>query len=452
MSLSSILREVRGTVTEFHTITNDDIKKHTKDYKDLDEFINYIDSKGLDWHNFKIVDGRTLYYAYYVEEENGVYVECPSLEKNFLEMVMCANNTWLDSIEHRRRDAKKLFDTKRYEALFCRIATGFRIHHFLRVYKDIDPEYVYSTWEYVYSSVDYDGVIAPEVLDYIEKFAPNKRPLEEVITVYRGVGSKSTPLDKTLSWTTDINVAIKFMSNALDGAGVWVGEVKSDDIVSMIDLRDEKEVIIRSEDVIEPKLIPMVCRDSIDIAGLADTLSPLYMNYCNMIKSNLYRCRSIHGELHSKHMVFLTLAYSHFDGDIGLSNEELDCLSYFCILHDIGRVDDSKDDNHGIESLRRIRKENILLQGMSLNSMYTELAEIMIEYHCVDDIHGERAIKREFMGCGEFMNRALYLFKVCKDIDALDRFRISDLDYNMLRTETAKKLVPLASRLNLIKL
>ena len=43
--------------------------------------------------------------------------------------------------------------------------------------------------------------------------------------------------------------------------------------------------------------------------------------------------------------------------------------------------------------------------------------------------------------------RAEHLFNVCKDMDGLDRVRLNDLDYRVLRTEFAKRLPLIAGGL-----
>ena len=51
------------------------------------------------------------------------------------------------------------------------------------------------------------------------------------------------------------------------------------------------------------------------------------------------------------------------------------------------------------------------------------------------------------MLCPQPVLRAEHLFNVCKDMDGLDRVRLNDLDYRMLRTEFARQLPLIAGGL-----
>ena len=79
--------------------------------------------------------------------------------------------------------------------------------------------------------------------------AETKRKLRQfsgdVVTVYRGQASQSTPYEKACSWTTDINKAYFFASwRSAEDSRILTGTVRKDQILDYINDRNEKEVLV----------------------------------------------------------------------------------------------------------------------------------------------------------------------------------------------------------------
>lgn len=96
--------------------------------------------------------------------------------------------------------------------------------------------------------------------------------------------------------------------------------------------------------------------------------------------------------------------------------------------HDIGRVDDGVDPNHGKRSAQWMM-ENLSEQ---MTSETIDIATYIVHWHVPPDDEAP------------VMTTEL---KVLKDADGLDRVRLGDLDVSFLRTDAAKGLVGVAEDL-----
>ena len=108
-----------------------------------------------------------------------------------------------------------------------------------------------------------------------------------------------------------------------------------------------------------------------------------------------------------------------------------------CSYHDIGRIDDRYDLEHGKRSAEKIRESE------DLRSLFSYPAEAMaaIHSHAVPD--GETAGIADIYEVKDPEKYAL-LTACLKDADNIDRVRIYDLDESFLRFEGTRKMVPLA--------
>ena len=115
-------------------------------------------------------------------------------------------------------------------------------------------------------------------------------------------------------------------------------------------------------------------------------------------------------------------------------------MIYFSLLHDIGRTSEDCDDAHGDASVELIQSRGIRLKGIRLSPKDYLIAELIIRYHCRNDIAGIDAIQAQPGLSHKDKERAVHLYQICKDMDGLDRVRFNGLDYRMLRTEYGRRL------------
>lgn len=141
-----------------------------------------------------------------------------------------------------------------------------------------------------------------------------------------------------------------------------------------------------------------------------------------------------HTKSHCARVLLLALLIGH---QKGLSNEEKDALGMAAVYHDSRRLDDGIDKGHGGRAAAYYKdycREHDL--------PYDEQTYYITYYHDQDDSLGLSEIKKS----SGLTERAVLLYQIFKDADALDRFRLGPdgLDVNFLRTEEARQLVDFA--------
>ena len=153
--------------------------------------------------------------------------------------------------------------------------------------------------------------------------------------------------------------------------------------------------------------------------------------YENLNTDILYKS-NIHGQSHIERVIFFALVLSwKYD----LDKADTDLMRYAASLHDTKRVNDGWDIDHG----RRAANESIdyanikdedkpVLQAIMTahSSPDTNIEEIIYEYDIKD------------------YDRALFIAKLFKDSDGLDRVRIDWLDPKYLRNDFSLELVDFA--------
>lgn len=145
----------------------------------------------------------------------------------------------------------------------------------------------------------------------------------------------------------------------------------------------------------------------------------------------------MHTKYHCARVLLMALVIAH---QIGVSDEEMEVLSMAAVFHDSRRLDDWLDTGHG-KRAAEYYKESCSKYDIS----FDEQTYYIMSYHDQDDELGLSEIAKSPV-LGE---NCILLYKIFKDSDGLDRFRLGPdgLDINMLRTEEASKLVDFAKYL-----
>ena len=263
------------------------------------------------------------------------------------------------------------------------------------------------------------------------------KTLPETVTIYRGEGDKSTPVEKALSWTLSKEVAFFFAcKNSNTGSSIYTAQIKREAILDYLNDRNEEEILAFPEDV---KILNKVNLPS--VMEVSDTYSQEFANvqyvfqhickeYNEIIKgildktfehgiNHLYRVSILSGMIHE-------LVREDYDD---LNDTTLIHVMMAGLFHDIGRENDEEDTEHGKRSIELLDKHHIHISK--------EMRQI-IEYHCIDD-----SLLPE---CSSQMK---ILYQILKDADALDRVRfgIRALNTRYLRLDISKSLVFFAYQL-----
>ena len=187
-------------------------------------------------------------------------------------------------------------------------------------------------------------------------------------------------------------------------------------------IKQKEELENLNIDPVEEKEFFSIVNNSKYMDILVDSLE-------NLRESFLYESY-IHGILHNLRVCL----YSFYLGNKYNVDERLMKLAiYAALYHDIGRVDDSRDDYHGGRSA-------MLLPRLRLDIDEEELKVLQVAIKC-HSLH-DREFKNNIDGIKD-IEKCRMLFNILKDSDALDRVRLVGAPYvkiDMIRLEENKKL------------
>lgn len=185
-------------------------------------------------------------------------VEMMMLDPSWLTSPMVITSIKAD--EH----GKNLLEKKDYLGYFFPEWNLFSIDYFIRYYRNIETSELWEVFKIVYTFSNYGFYIFPEeVLEYVFNYADNSSSKallkslnvvdsEGYVTIYRGVGKRSTGLEKAYSWTLSEAVASKF-ANHFEQGTIYQAKVRFDSIIDYDNDREEEEVLVRYKDIEELK-------------------------------------------------------------------------------------------------------------------------------------------------------------------------------------------------------
>lgn len=164
-------------------------------------------------------------------------------------------------------------------------------------------------------------------------------------------------------------------------------------------------------------------------------LWPTFEYYVKALKKECLYQSHIHGIGHIERVLF-------FGGLIAMQNQcnkkDTELLLTACSYHDIGRIDDSLDDDHGRRSSEK------LADIISLPAEDMAIVQAAIYAHSIDDTKMQSVISS--FGIAD-NTRGLFIARMLKDADALDRVRVHDLDPKYLRFPCSCQYVDFAYQL-----
>lgn len=299
---------------------------------------------------------------------------------------------------------------------------------------------LYRTSDFGFSSLSENGlqkVFAGKSQKQKQDTEKKLSSLPDVVTIYRGEGSKSTPYEKSFSWTTSYKAACFFACRipSLENSRIITAHVSKCDIIEYFPNDEEKEVLVPPAAVKDRKVDTLY-----GINALTDEIQafyPLYQRYRSRI-STLYDAYGRandeeHDAEHTLRVLLDALLLVQVQG-IALTKKESHQLCDAILYHDIGRTNDDVDDSHGAKS-RDIYYDT----ASDCNSA----TAFLIEYHCLDDRKALADLKVSNIRNKE---RVWLLYTILKDADALDRVRFGmrAVDPKYFRNEMAHKLLPTA--------
>lgn len=343
---------------------------------------------------------------------------------------------------------RRCIQENNYMDFFIRVDSRVRILLFKRLFNEIPDKDLYEIFLTIYSHADYGFTEIDEKYfsriirckskqqqQKIKKSLKKAVDKDGFITVYRGVGSKSTPPDKAYSWTIDIGTVAFFASRFSEAGDIYTGKVHIKDVIAYIDSRNEKEILALPEKVKEIKKM-----DLLDIERVVEDFPDLMKDYvieARDIKDKYFlNPESIHGVLHAKRVLLLAYIIGLYEE---LDDNDMEIVLNAAKYHDIGRTNDNYDEMHGILSFNKMFQLELVDKEME----DIHILQFIMENHCIDDKKGLANLEKYPI---EDKNRAIRLYQILKDADGLDRVRLGDLDINYLRLPISKRLVLVAQQ------
>lgn len=154
----------------------------------------------------------------------------------------------LDMVNKREECFKKIFESEEYGLMFHPEFNPLALYYFIKYYKKINKEKLYDIFLICYQSISFGfDNIPSELYDEVFKYAPDTKNVinhikedypnscfedNDKLIIYRSQGSKSTPLEKAYSWTTDYNVAKRFQK--YNNGIILKGKIKIKNIIDYL--------------------------------------------------------------------------------------------------------------------------------------------------------------------------------------------------------------------------
>lgn len=230
-----MIYDIRRSIglNELKPLTSEDIQRNKELIKD------YIDINNL----YSVDD--FFHSVLYVNENNGNILPLHTVSMS--PDIVKKRNQYIDDLlnEERYKDIISLCDGQFallcYELIEHLIPIEDKYKCFMCAYNRADFNF-----EGASENIDVDAILDYKRLDENKINQLKEMCGEDLLTIYRAQGSRSTSLEKAISWTTSLAVAEKFAKyHNLAGDGViYAAEVCLEDITDYITDRNEEEIIV----------------------------------------------------------------------------------------------------------------------------------------------------------------------------------------------------------------
>lgn len=440
-------QDLRGSMSRFEAIRPEDVDAVSEGMLDYDWVAELLAEYGLSIDKVVFDTGRPIVNTFYADYEQGLYCEIYLQLRNFEE----GQRPLFQELARKRKEGNQHLRARDWSGFYTvDVPLPMQAYDFQRRMYDMEPDKVFGIWLNIYKRLDYsNGVWRPETIEYIFSHAPaTEKPVPDdngLITIYRGMGELSQAPEEAISWSTDPGNALWFANHSGRGSHMVAAEVYAEDIVAYYPgFYYENEVLVRPHTVKHIRSADMLPANEETFIRLT---APMLQEFQTLGRQALrfgypegdQNIFSVHGVHHILRVLFLSLLYFYNSGDPLTPADKL-VLIYFSILHDVARTHENEDETHGDAAVEDIHRKGLRIKGVQLCKKGYRIAELMIRYHCRDDADGIAAIQAMEGLSRREKERAALLYRVCKDMDGLDRVRFNGLDYRMLRTPFAARL------------
>ena len=432
-------------MTRFDPITPEWVEKCSEGSLTYTELSEILSGYGLSIDKVVYDPSRQWQNTFYADYEYALY-RCLFLSGDYLKG---SGTHDLEDFSRLAKSGNQFLIKKQWDALYTiAVPMPMLIYDFQRRMRDIEQEKVFNVWLDIYKRIDYaNGMWTSETLDYVFSYAPSfpKPDADEngLFTIYRGMGAWSQTVDSAVSWSSHPGNAIWFANRFGRGTHLAIADVSPEEIVAYFPgFSNENEVLVKPKTVQNIRYADMLPADEETFVKLSVPALLEFQFFGRQAAKFGYKEESTfehHGVKHILRVLLLSLIYHYSSGE-GLSESDKLILIYFSLLHDVGRTNEDKDDNHGAASVEMIQAKGLRIRGLAITAKEYKMAHLIISYHSREDSEGIAAIMSQSGFTQKDKERAIKLYRICKDMDGLDRVRFNGLDYRMLRTEFARRL------------
>ena len=378
---------------------------------------------------------RSLYF-------NSETLAAMPLDLELLQLKKEFSQEFISGMHRAIENSEQLVASGNYTKSINALASAMRMDYLRMLIKKEGTDFpaLYSIFLSTYKGSDYgfknfDSQLLSDILksksrDDEAKTSKQIEALPDIINVYRGGNSASTPYSESFSWSLNINVANFFaVRRGTDDGYIAVGTAHRSNIVeAFLESGSEQEVIIDPKNVDVTSVIEV--KGLYQLARLLPIVTPMYQKYRgDMYQLSFAQNSCIHGLAHEARVLLLCLIIAELL-DLPVSDRKI--LAEAAIYHDTQRTNDIVDPTHG-----KMSKEYYISNVIRPNP----LVAFLCEYHCIPDEEAYCEIRKNRV-LSKNRRQSTLLYDIFKDADALDRIRfgIQDLDLDMLRLPISKTL------------
>ena len=300
---------------------------------------------------------------------------------------------------------------------------------FERVWRFNENSPEFFTEEFIKKAVKYKGVTSA-------------KPVADeagYVQVYRSRKAKQESIEEASAWTTDVNLAILQALACDPVSSVYRGRIHLDHIISYNNDKSKKELQVKPHEVQQIEVMDLIDLREFDSELRAAGIVRQYNFYAQQINNQwFHNPQGVHALGHTRRVLLLSLIISYLEKN---GKEDSRILGLASIYHDIGRINDGYDPDHGIASYDKLIQEHLLEMS---DYQDREILRFLVQNHAIPDQSAYKKLNRYDL---PDVDRTLRLYDAFKDADGLDRVRIKDLNPEYLRTDAAHRLLLAAHQL-----
>ena len=211
-----------------------------------EEFSEACDEYNIDINKILVCRNMPFMNNIFYNSSNGVY-EPIMLDPRYFKMFKFDQR-----IKHITNKINKYYTNKEWDMYFAFVPDTFKIIEYERLFKELDKENKFEAFKCAYLRLDRAlGLWKKEIVEEIIEIGKeaNNPNNNNIITIYRGEGSKSLLPTEAISWTTSKRVAKSFANRGNHHGIIHTATVKEKDVV-IIDDTGEYEVWVKYDDLL----------------------------------------------------------------------------------------------------------------------------------------------------------------------------------------------------------